>query len=163
MRFAHTLRFLSLPMIVLATALTLGCNDTGPTAPDHGPSFVAATNSILWVDSRNVRITCNAGSPCTAGLNVNVYQPVTLSYQVAGDFLINSPVTTCPQGGTASGSCYLNVKVATTDTPGRRTGTLVITDSTLSANPSAGFETPGYPGIFVLASGPPMVTNSTIN
>lgn len=43
-----------------------------------------------------------------------------------------------------------------------RTGSLVIEDSVLSNNPSAGFETDGYPGIFVLASGPPQVTGSTI-
>jgi hypothetical protein len=43
-----------------------------------------------------------------------------------------------------------------------RTGTLVISDSVLMNNPSAGFETMGYPGIFVLAAGPPQVTNSTI-
>ncbi len=41
-------------------------------------------------------------------------------------------------------------------------GSLVIQDSTLQANPSAGFETQGYPGIFVLAKGNPQVTNSTI-
>jgi predicted outer membrane repeat protein len=43
-----------------------------------------------------------------------------------------------------------------------RTGTLVIEDSTLRNNPSDGFETPGYPGIFVLADGDPRVSNSTI-
>lgn len=43
-----------------------------------------------------------------------------------------------------------------------RTGSLTIQNSTLKSNPSAGFETNGYPGIFVLASGPPQVTNSTI-
>ncbi|MDC0748173.1 hypothetical protein [Polyangium mundeleinium] len=43
-----------------------------------------------------------------------------------------------------------------------RTGTLVIEDSLLSNNPSLGFETPGYPGIFVLANGDPQVTNSTL-
>lgn len=43
-----------------------------------------------------------------------------------------------------------------------RSGTLVIEDSTLRNNPSDGFETPGYPGIFVLADGDPRVTNSTI-
>jgi hypothetical protein len=32
----------------------------------------------------------------------------------------------------------------------------------LSNNPSDGFETPGYPGIFVLANGPPQVESSTI-
>jgi len=43
-----------------------------------------------------------------------------------------------------------------------RTGSLRIEDSFLSQNPSAGFETPGYPGIFYLGNGPPLVVNSTI-
>lgn len=43
-----------------------------------------------------------------------------------------------------------------------RTGTMAITDSTLRSNPSLGFETSGYPGIFVLAAAPPSITNSTI-
>lgn len=43
-----------------------------------------------------------------------------------------------------------------------RTGKLYITDSTLRRNPSLGFETEGYPGIFVLADGDPIVTNSVI-
>ena len=43
-----------------------------------------------------------------------------------------------------------------------RTGTLKIENSTLQRNPSLGFETPGFPGIFVLANGDPQVTNSTI-
>jgi hypothetical protein len=42
------------------------------------------------------------------------------------------------------------------------TGKLIIRDSTLSHNPSQGFETEGYPGIFVLADGDPQVTGSTI-
>jgi hypothetical protein len=43
-----------------------------------------------------------------------------------------------------------------------RTGTLVIEDSVLRDNPSDGFETEGYPGIFVLADGAPVVTDSTL-
>ena len=43
-----------------------------------------------------------------------------------------------------------------------RSGSLIIRDSFLSQNPSDGFETAGYPGIFVLASGPPVVIGSTI-
>ncbi len=43
-----------------------------------------------------------------------------------------------------------------------RSGTLQITDSTLLRNPSLGFETDGFPGIFVLAKGAPKVTNSTL-
>jgi hypothetical protein len=43
-----------------------------------------------------------------------------------------------------------------------RTGSLIIRDSVLSHNPSDGFETSGFPGIFVLAAGPPQVERSTI-
>ena len=43
-----------------------------------------------------------------------------------------------------------------------QTGTLVIKDSVLTNNKSGKFETPGYPGIFVIAKGDPQVENSTI-
>ncbi|HBI16073.1 MAG TPA: hypothetical protein DDY20_11255 [Desulfobulbaceae bacterium] len=43
-----------------------------------------------------------------------------------------------------------------------RSGTLIIRDSLLSRNPSDGFETAGYPGIFYLGSGDPQVFNSII-
>lgn len=43
-----------------------------------------------------------------------------------------------------------------------RTGTMRIEDSTLRRNPSDGFETAGYPGIFYLGSGNPVVVRSTI-
>lgn len=43
-----------------------------------------------------------------------------------------------------------------------RTGTLRIQGSTLRRNPNDGFSTAGYPGIFYLGHGDPVVTNSTI-
>jgi hypothetical protein len=43
-----------------------------------------------------------------------------------------------------------------------RSGHLAITDSVLGGNPSAGFETAGYPGIFYLGAGPPQVVRSTL-
>jgi hypothetical protein len=42
------------------------------------------------------------------------------------------------------------------------TGTLRITNSVLKLNPSGAFETAGYPGIFYLGSGPPIVSGSTL-
>lgn len=44
-----------------------------------------------------------------------------------------------------------------------RTGTLRIEDSTLARNPNDGFQTAGYPGIFFLGSGSPVLVNSTIS
>ena len=43
-----------------------------------------------------------------------------------------------------------------------RTGTMRIEDSTLRANPSDRFETAGFPGIFYLGNGNPVVLRSTI-
>jgi hypothetical protein len=43
-----------------------------------------------------------------------------------------------------------------------RTGSLIIQDSILRDNKSDGFETKGFPGIFVLAKGDPTVTGSTL-
>jgi len=43
-----------------------------------------------------------------------------------------------------------------------RTGHLVITDSELRRNPSLRFETAGYPGIFYLGNGAPIVTTSIL-
>ncbi len=42
-----------------------------------------------------------------------------------------------------------------------RSGSLILEDSTLARNISSGFETDGFPGIFVLASGDPQVRGST--
>jgi hypothetical protein len=44
-----------------------------------------------------------------------------------------------------------------------RTGTLRIEHSRLHSNPNAGFSTAGYPGIFFLGRGHPIVISSTIN
>jgi hypothetical protein len=42
-------------------------------------------------------------------------------------------------------------------------GSLIIEDSQLCNNPSEGFETQGFPGIFVLANGDPQVSGSTLD
>lgn len=42
------------------------------------------------------------------------------------------------------------------------TGNLIVTDSEMRRNPSLGFETAGFPGIFYLGSGPIIVTDSVI-
>jgi len=43
-----------------------------------------------------------------------------------------------------------------------RSGHLIIEDSVLRNNPSDGFETQGFPGIFYLGNGPIQVSNSVI-
>jgi hypothetical protein len=44
-----------------------------------------------------------------------------------------------------------------------RTGTLAIDGSSLRRNPSDGFETEGFPGIFFLGAGQPAVQGSTLD
>jgi hypothetical protein len=44
-----------------------------------------------------------------------------------------------------------------------RTGTMTIDSSTLRHNPSDGFETKGYPGIFFLGARNPTVSGSTLS
>jgi hypothetical protein len=130
MQFVPFLRFRTLSVLVLGAALTLACDDAAPTAPDPVPSFAVAKGP-LSIDSRSLRFQCNAGLPCTAAMIVTASSPVTVSYQIdGGDFIINPASTTCVQGGTLTGSCNLSVKVATTEIPGRRSATLVISEST---------------------------------
>jgi hypothetical protein len=43
-----------------------------------------------------------------------------------------------------------------------RTGSLQLRNSVLRRNPSAGFETRGYPGIFFLGAGSPRVTGTSL-
>ena len=43
-----------------------------------------------------------------------------------------------------------------------RSGSLVIQNSVLADNRSGQFETEGFPGIFALAKGPPLVSGSTL-
>ena len=130
MRIRHTMRSLSLLVIALGTVLLGACGES-PTAPDQSPSLAAATSGPLSVDLRSLRLSCTAGSPCTGGVIVHTTTPVTLAYQVEGsDFEINSGLTTCAQGGMVADACFINVKVASYDAPGRRVGKLIISEST---------------------------------
>ena len=85
-------------------------------------------------------------------------------------------------GGGSGGAIYLDGNLFTLDLAGTivrdnsanegggaiffvsndRTGELRISHSVLERNPSLGFETQGFPGIFFLGLGQPQVTDSTI-
>ena len=92
------------------------------------------------------------------------------------------PVQAQPGGG-SGGAIYLDGNLFTLDLAGSivrdnaanegggaiffvsndRTGELRISHSVLERNPSHGFETAGFPGIFFLGRGAPQVTDSTIS
>jgi hypothetical protein len=93
-----------------------------------------------------------------------------------------NPARAGTPGGGSGGAIYLDGNTFTLDLCGTRmqdnlaregggaiffvsndlTGSMTIDRSTLLHNPSQRFETAGFPGIFVLASGPPVVTASTL-
>ncbi len=72
----------------------------------------------------------------------------TFTLSVCGSYIANN---TANEGGGA-------IFFVSNDLSGR----LFIEDSVLEGNPSDGFETAGYPGIFVLANGEPQVNGSTL-
>ena len=125
--------------------------------------------------------TCsNGGALSSIGVSWSVINSEISYNDVTGDGA-NPPQPGSPGGG-SGGAIYNDGNTFTLDLCGTviednhanegggaiffvsndRSGTLKITDSTLKRNPSDGFETKGFPGIFVLAKGDPQVTRSTL-
>lgn len=123
----------------------------------------------------------NGGAISTLGASLAVYNSAFSHNQTLGSGA--NPARSGTLGGGNGGAIYqdgnafdltlcgvtLNDNVATEGgsavfyVSNNRTGTMSITDSSLSAHPPGRFETTGLPGFFVLAApGQPVVTNSTI-
>jgi len=126
---------------VVGLALT-GCGGepSSPTTPGdetvqpHGTVQAAASSAVLTVDPRRVGLKCAQGFGCGIQILVSSSSPVTLSYSLNGDFILNAGNTSCPQGGTLAGDCTIGVDVGTTQFPGRRSGTLTISESTFGTS-----------------------------
>lgn len=100
----------------------------------HGRVQAAASSAVLTVDPRRVRLKCAQGFGCGIQVIVSSSSPVTLSYSLDGDFILNVGNTSCPQGGTLAGGCTIGVDVGTTQFPGRRSGILTISESTFGTS-----------------------------
>ncbi len=166
-------------------------NVCDPSGPDLGGAAVRALdqyngNALYVVSStfggqQGLGNSCsNGGGLSSIGVSYTVLNSV-FSYNTAIGSGANPPRSGTPGGG-SGGAIYNDGDTYTLTLCGvdinnnhanegggaifyvsnDRTGSLIIENSTLMANPSAGFETQGYPGIFVQASGPPQVTNSTL-
>ena len=126
--------------------------------------------------------TCSNGAALSSiGVSWQVYNSVFTDNRAIGNGA--NPARGGTPGGGSGGAIYLDGNRFTLDLLGSivrdnranegggaiffvsndRTGELRITQSVLSRNPSLGFETAGFPGIFFLGSGTPQVTNSTIS
>ena len=157
------------------------------TGPDLGG---AAIRALAQWRNRPVYITSDTfrGGRCSNGgaLSSIGVSWVVLNSMMTGNKAIGfgaNPARAGTPGGGSGGAIYTDgnrysVKIAGTVISNNsaregggaiffvsdnNTGTLTIGSSTLHHNPSAGFSTPGFPGIFFHSAGHPRVTGSTIN
>ncbi|WP_233248504.1 hypothetical protein [Desulfonatronum sp. SC1] len=167
-------------------------NRCATTGPDVGGAAVRAfsqhenkplyvVNSTFGGEPRFGNICSNGGGLSSIGVSYSVFNSL-FSHNSAVGFGANPQRPGTPGGG-SGGAIYndgnrFDLNICGTrieDNHARegggaifyvsnnRSGHLIIKDSILVRNPSDGFETHGYPGIFYLGDGPPQVHNSTID
>jgi len=122
----------------------------------------------------------NGGGPSSIGVSWVVLNSVFTDNQAIGDGA--NPSRAGTPGGGSGGAIYADGNEFTIRLAGtriednranegggavffvssNRTGTMSIEGSTLRSNPSDGFETDGFPGIFFLGAAPPAVSGSTL-
>jgi hypothetical protein len=162
-------------------------NRCDPTGPDLGGGALRVLSqyehrpAIVATSTFDANSCSNGAALSSIGVSWQVYNSVFTRNHAIGDGA--NPQRPGTPGGGSGGAIYLDGNLFDLDLVGSivrdntaregggaiffvsndRSGQLRITSSTLQRNPSAGFETRGYPGIFFLGSGTPQVTNSTIS
>lgn len=166
-------------------------NVVDDTGPDVGGAAIRTLNQSMGLPVYVVSSTFGGDSGLgNSGSNGSGLSSIGVSYTVINSLFVqnaaigygaNPPKAGTPGGG-SGGAIYCDGNLFTLSLCGvkmtgntakegggaiffvsnNRTGTLVIKDSVLTSNPSMGFETAGYKGIFFLGSGTPQVTNSTL-
>ena len=164
------------------------CEPTGPDVGGAALRVLSQYNGLPVIVSGSTF----GGSPAAANICSNgaAISSIGVSWQIYNSVFTNNaaigsganPSRPGSPGGGSGAAIYLDGNRFTLDLAGSvirdntanegggaiffvsndRTGELRITDSTLEHNPSLGFGTPGYPGIFFLGRGAPQVVNSTI-
>jgi hypothetical protein len=164
------------------------CDQTGP---DLGGAAIRAlsqfNNQPVYVVNSTFGGAGGQGGVCSNGGALSSIQVSwvvlnsVMSYNTAVGFGAN-PARGGTPGGGSGGAIYLDgdnftIRISGTVIENNdakegggavffvsndRTGTMSIDGSTLRHNPSHGFETDGYPGIFFLGAHNPTVTNSTL-
>lgn len=166
--------------VVNSRFVTNRCDRTGP---DLGGAALRVLSQhenrpVYVVNSTFTGGTCaNGGALSSIGVSWTVLNSVFRDNRAVGSGA--NPARSGTPGGGSGGAIYCDgneftVRIAGTIIEGNRaaegggaiffvsnnrTGTLRIERSTLRRNPSAGFETRGYPGIFFLGARPPTVTS----
>src|SRR5436190_2162398 len=160
------------------------CDSTGP---DLGGAAIRALsqyqNRPVYVSYSTFRggVCSNGGALSSIGVSWTVLDSLMTGNRAIG--VGANPARPGTPGGGSGGAIYndgdtYNLKVEGTIISGNharegggaiffvsndRTGTLLIKKSTLTGNPNDGFFTAGYPGIFFLGQGHPVVVSSTIS
>ena len=161
-------------------------NQCDPVGPDVAGGAIRITGTASGQMSYLVNSTFD-GNTCSNGGGVgNLVAPLTILNSVFTDNTAvgngANPARSGTPGGGNGGAIYgdggdFDFVVAGTRVEDNRAnegggavffvsnnrlGNLTITDSELRGNPSLGFETAGFPGIFYLGEGPPIVSGSVI-
>ncbi len=164
------------------------CDDTGPdvgggavrvlSQSENKPVYVV--NSTFGGDGALGNVCSNGAGLSSIGVSYTVINSLMVGNRAIGNGA--NPAKSGTPGGGSGGAIYNDGNTFTLTLCGDkltgntanegggaiffvsndRSGSLVIQDSVLKGNPSKGFETDGFPGIFVLAKGPPQVTGSTL-
>ena len=164
------------------------CDDTGPDVGGGAVRVfsqyqglpVNVVNSTFGGSSALANVCANGGALSSIGVSFSVFNSL-FSYNQAIGYGAN-PARAGTPGGGSGGAIYNDGNTFQLRLCGSalhhntaregggaiffvsndRSGTLEITQSELYANPSAGFETRGFPGIFYLGRGAPVVTGSRL-
>jgi hypothetical protein len=166
-------------------------NRCDPTGPDVGGGAlrvlsqyqglpVIVAGSTFGGGPSNGNVCSNGAAISSIGVSWRVYNSLFTNNDAIGNGA--NPARPGAPGGGSGGAIYLDGNLFTLDLAGsivrdntanegggaiffvsnNRTGELRIHRSVLERNPSRGFETRGFPGIFFLGRGDPQVTESTI-
>lgn len=164
------------------------CDATGPdlggaalrVLSQHDGQPVVVANSTFGGRPNLGNVCSNGAAISSIGVSWRIYNSVFTHNDAIGSGA--NPARSGTPGGGSGGAIYLDGNRFTLELAGSvvtdntanegggaiffvsndRTGELFIRSSTLERNPSRGFETRGYPGIFLLGRGTPHVESSTI-
>ncbi len=174
--------------VIDSTFTSNRCDSTGPDVGgaalrvlsqyDGLPVIVAG--STFGGSAADANVCSNGAGISSIGVSWEIYNSTFSHNRAIGNGA--NPAQPGTPGGGSGGAIYLDGNRFTLDLAGstvtdntanegggaiffvsnNRTGELRIVSSTLERNPSLGFETRGFPGIFFLGLGQPQVTDTTI-
>jgi hypothetical protein len=174
--------------IVNSTFVRNRCDGTGPDVggaavrvlSQYNGLPVSVVNSTFGGAPGQGGVCSNGGALSSIGVSWIVLNSVFTHNQAIGNGA--NPARGGTPGGGSGGAIYTDGNLFTVRIEGSRiennhanegggavffvsndrSGTMTIVDSVLRANPSEGFETAGFPGIFFLGARDPSVTASTL-